>query len=92
MNELSKCSKKKYWTLILSKQIHNTHVLATVVTKPKAGSQGFLPLTVEYLQKASAAGRIPNTFARRDFGASNQEILIARMIGNRIAYYFSLIN
>lgn len=47
-----------------------------------------MPLSVDYYQKASAAGKIPTTFTRRDMGASNQEILIGRMIDRSIRPLF----
>lgn len=46
----------------------NTSILATVVSKAKQSSASFLPLTVDYRQKAAAAGRIPTNFLRRELG------------------------
>ena len=45
--------------------------------------------TVDYLHKASASGRIPSNFLRRDLGASNYEILVARMIDRSIRPLFT---
>ena len=39
---------------------------------------------VDYRQKAAAAGRIPTNHLRRERGATDQEILTSRMIGNQI--------
>jgi polyribonucleotide nucleotidyltransferase len=44
---------------------NETNVLATVVNKFKPGVASFLPLTVDYLHKASAAGKIPTNYLRR---------------------------
>ena len=38
----------------------------------------FVPLTVDYRQKAAAAGRIPTNHLRREMGATEKEILTAR--------------
>jgi polyribonucleotide nucleotidyltransferase len=46
-----------------------TAVMCTVVSKQKASaSASFLPLTVDYRLKSSAAGRIPTNYMRREFG------------------------
>ena len=39
-------------------------------------------IQVDYRQKAAAAGRIPTNHLRRELGATDQEILTSRMIGN----------
>lgn len=46
----------------------NTSVLSTVVSKAKQSSSNFLPLLVDYRQKAAAAGRIPTNFLRKELG------------------------
>lgn len=46
----------------------NTAILSTVVSKAKQSSSSFLPLVVDYRQKAAAAGRIPTNFLRRELG------------------------
>jgi len=60
-------------------QLNDTNLLVTVVCKAKTGAT-FLPLTVDYLHKASALGRIPQTYQRRDAGSSNYEVLVSRMV------------
>jgi polyribonucleotide nucleotidyltransferase len=58
-----------------------TVVLATVVsTKSVKPEQDFLPLQVEYRERAAAAGRIPGSYFRREGRPSEKEILTARMI------------
>lgn len=71
-------------------QYNDTNVLVTIVNKPKSPPASFLPLTVDYLHKASAAGKIPTNFLRRDIGASNYEILVSRMIDRSIRPLFPL--
>lgn len=59
----------------------DTVVLVTVVGKHdvKPG-QDFFPLTVDYQEKAYAAGRIPGGFFRREGKQSEGEILVSRLI------------
>lgn len=67
---------------------NDTNVLVTVVTKPKYPAASFLPLSVDYLHKASASGKIPGNFLRRDMGSSNYEVLVSRMIDRSIRPLF----
>jgi len=69
-------------------KIGNTAVMTTVVSKGKPSSQNFVPLTVDYRQKAAAAGRIPTNFLRRELGASDREILVGRMVDRSIRPLF----
>ncbi|KAH9374870.1 hypothetical protein HPB48_022670 [Haemaphysalis longicornis] len=63
-------------------QIGDTSVMVTVVSKHKpSASASFLPLVVDYRQKAAAAGRIPTNFLRRELGPTEKEILTSRVIG-----------
>jgi polyribonucleotide nucleotidyltransferase len=58
-----------------------TVVLATVVAKEQVKSgQDFFPLTVDYIEKTYAAGRIPGGFFRREGRPSEKEILVCRLI------------
>ncbi|CAM4238846.1 polyribonucleotide nucleotidyltransferase [Kerstersia similis] len=61
--------------------IEDTVVLATVVAarKAKAG-QDFFPLTVDYIEKTYAAGRIPGGFFKREGKPSEKETLTSRLI------------
>src|SRR3954453_14609066 len=69
--------------------IEDTVVLATVVAKKdvKAG-QDFFPLTVDYIEKSYAAGRIPGGFFKREGRPSEKEILTSRMIDRPIRPLF----
>jgi polyribonucleotide nucleotidyltransferase len=66
-----------------------TVVLATVVarTEGKAG-QDFFPLTVDYLEKAYAAGKIPGSFFKREGRPSEYETLTSRLIDRPIRPLF----
>ncbi|RZT42690.1 polyribonucleotide nucleotidyltransferase [Cupriavidus agavae] len=61
--------------------IEDTVVLATVVAakSPKAG-QDFFPLTVDYIEKTYAAGKIPGGFFKREGRPSENETLTSRLI------------
>ncbi|XP_063958520.1 polyribonucleotide nucleotidyltransferase 1, mitochondrial-like [Lytechinus pictus] len=69
-------------------QIGDTSVMVTAVSKKNSSSPGFLPLTVDYRQKAAAAGRIPTNHLRRERGVTDQEILTSRMIDRSIRPLF----
>ena len=67
----------------------NTMVLATVCSAKNAvPGTDFMPLTVEYKEKFSAAGRFPGGFTRREGKASDYEILIARLIDRALRPLF----
>ncbi|WP_150621513.1 polyribonucleotide nucleotidyltransferase [Pandoraea horticolens] len=67
----------------------DTVVLATVVgaKKAKAG-QDFFPLTVDYLEKTYAAGKIPGGFFKREGRPSENETLTSRLIDRPIRPLF----
>jgi polyribonucleotide nucleotidyltransferase len=65
-----------------------TTVLATVVrAKPREGID-FFPLTVDYREKTSAAGKFPGGFKKREGPPSEKEILTMRMIDRPIRPLF----
>ncbi len=61
--------------------VEDTVVLATVVAakNPKPG-QDFFPLTVDYIEKTYAAGKIPGSFFKREGRPSEFETLTSRLI------------
>ena len=66
-----------------------TVVLATVVAKLDAKpGQDFFPLTVDYLEKTYAAGRIPGSFFKREGRPSEFETLTSRLIDRPIRPLF----
>ena len=69
--------------------MEGTVVLATVVgkTEGKAG-QDFFPLTVDYLEKSYAAGKIPGSFFKREGRPSEFETLTSRLIDRPIRPLF----
>src|SRR5437879_3831582 len=69
--------------------MEDTVVLATVVAAGKARSgQDFFPLTVDYVEKTYAAGRIPGGFFKREGRPSEKEVLTSRLIDRPIRPLF----
>ena len=58
--------------------------MATVCRGKTIAGQSFLPMTVDFRQKAAAAGRIPTNMLRRELGASEREVRSA--VANRSCY------
>ena len=66
-----------------------TTVLATVVgARAAKPGQDFFPLTVDYQEKAFAAGRIPGGYFKREGRPSERETLISRLIDRPIRPLF----
>lgn len=69
-------------------QSGDTAVMVTAVSKTKPSASQFMPLVVDYRQKAAAAGRIPTNHLRREIGSSDKEILTSRIIDRSIRPLF----
>jgi len=71
-------------------QYGDTIVLVAVVSAEESKvDMDFLPLTVEYMEKIYAAGRIPGNYFRREIGRpSEKETLTARLIDRPIRPLF----
>ena len=69
--------------------VDDTVVLCTVVgsKSPRPGAD-FLPLTVDYVEKFYAAGRIPGGFFKREGRPSEKETLTSRLIDRPIRPLF----
>jgi polyribonucleotide nucleotidyltransferase len=67
----------------------DTMVLATVVSAKEA-KEGvdFMPLTVDYKEKFSAAGKFPGGFFKREARPSDYEILICRLVDRALRPLF----
>ena len=66
-----------------------TVVLATVVgSKTAKSGQDFFPLTVDYIEKTYAAGKIPGSFFKREAKPSEFETLTSRLIDRPIRPLF----
>ena len=70
-------------------QIGDTQVLATVVSSHEPVEGDFLPLTVNYQEKAFAAGKIPGGFFKREGRPTESETLISRLIDRPLRPMFN---
>jgi polyribonucleotide nucleotidyltransferase len=69
--------------------MEGTVVLATVVAaKTAKAGQDFFPLTVDYIEKTYAAGKIPGSFFKREAKPSEHETLTSRLIDRPIRPLF----
>ncbi|MEK0429604.1 MAG: polyribonucleotide nucleotidyltransferase [Pseudomonadota bacterium] len=69
--------------------VEDTVILATVVARKEAKpGQDFFPLTVDYVEKTYAAGRIPGGFFKREGRPSEKETLTSRLIDRPIRPLF----
>lgn len=76
-------------TAAVMASMDDTAVLVTVVGKKEAKpDQDFFPLTVNYQEKAYAAGKIPGGFFKREGRPSENETLTARLIDRPIRPLF----
>ncbi|MFL2743064.1 MAG: polyribonucleotide nucleotidyltransferase [Gammaproteobacteria bacterium] len=66
----------------------DTQVLVTVVAGGQKPGQSFFPLTVNYIEKFYAAGKIPGSFFRREGRPSESEVLTSRLIDRPIRPLF----
>lgn len=66
-----------------------TSVLCTVVgAKTAAEGIDFFPLTIQYLERSYAAGRIPGGFFKRETKPSEKEVLTSRLIDRPVRPLF----
>ena len=70
-------------------RLGDTMVLCTAVVMDSVREgQGFFPLTVEYREKFSSAGKIPGGFIKREGRPSDKEILTCRLIDRAVRPLF----
>ena len=66
-----------------------TMLLATVVSAREANEDvDFMPVSVDYREKFSAAGRFPGGFLKREGRPSDEEILVARLVDRALRPLF----
>ncbi|CAA6819847.1 MAG: Polyribonucleotide nucleotidyltransferase (EC [uncultured Sulfurovum sp.] len=63
-------------------------LLAAIAIDPQAVEEDFLPLTVQYIEKAYAAARIPGGFIKRETKPGDFETLTSRIIDRSIRPLF----
>ena len=85
--ETGEIAKQAHGSVVCT--MEDTVVLATVVAarEPRAG-QDWLPLTVDYVEKTYAAGKIPGGFFKREGRPSEKETLTCRLIDRPIRPLF----
>ena len=69
-------------------RIGDTMVLATACNGTENSDSDFFPLTVEFIAKTYAAGRIPGGFVKREGRPSEKEVLAARLVDRPIRPLF----
>jgi polyribonucleotide nucleotidyltransferase len=65
-----------------------TVILATVVSAKSEQFPGFLPLTVDYREQFSAAGKIPGGYFKREGKSTDKEVLTSRLIDRALRPLF----
>ncbi|MBA3751548.1 polyribonucleotide nucleotidyltransferase [Candidatus Dependentiae bacterium] len=65
-----------------------TVVLATVVSARSKEFPGFLPMSVDYRENFSAAGKIPGGYYKREGKFSDKEVLVSRLIDRSLRPLF----
>ncbi|MFP4192667.1 MAG: polyribonucleotide nucleotidyltransferase, partial [Candidatus Hydrogenedentota bacterium] len=76
--ETGRIAKQAHGAVLVSSG--DAMVLSAACVAPEARpGQPFFPLTVEYREKSSSAGKIPGNFFRREGRPSEREILVCRL-------------
>ena len=85
--ETGKLAKQADGSVVV--RMGKTMLLATVVSATEAREDvDFMPLSVEYKEKFSAAGRFPGGFLKRETRPGDYEILISRLIDRALRPLF----
>lgn len=85
--ETGKLAKQADGSVVV--KMDNTMLLATVVSAQEANEDvDFMPLSVDYREKFSAAGRFPGGFLKREGRPSDEEILTARLVDRALRPLF----
>ncbi len=85
--ETGKLAKQADGSVVV--RMGDTMLLATVVSAKEANENvDFMPVSVDYREKFSAAGRFPGGFLKREGRPSDEEILIARLVDRAIRPLF----
>lgn len=76
--ETGKLAKQAHGSVVV--KMGKAMLLCTVVSNYKKSDMGFFPLTVDYREKFSSAGRFPGGYIKREGRPSNEEILSMRLV------------
>ena len=86
--ETGKVAKQADGAAVL--RMGNTVLLATVcAAKEAVPGTDFMPLQVDYREQYSAAGRFPGGFTKREGKASDEEILVSRLVDRALRPLFT---
>lgn len=84
--ETGKLARQAHGAVVV--QYGETMVLVTATTAPPRAEIDYFPLSVDYREKLSAAGKFPGGFMKREGRPSTKEILTARLIDRPIRPLF----
>ncbi len=85
--ETGKVAKQADGAVVL--RMNNTVLLATVTAAKEAvPGTDFMPVTVDYREKYYATGRFPGGFTKREGKATDEEILISRLVDRALRPLF----
>ncbi|RAZ52948.1 polyribonucleotide nucleotidyltransferase [Campylobacter hyointestinalis] len=84
--DLDKVAKQAAGAVLL--RVKNTVILATVAREDTVVEDDFLPLTVQYIEKQYAAGRIPGGYIKRETKPGEFETLTSRIIDRSLRPLF----
>ena len=84
--DINKVAKQASGAVLL--RVKNTVVLATVAREDTQVTEDFLPLTVQYIEKTYAAGRIPGGYVKRETKPGDFETLTSRIIDRSLRPLF----
>ena len=85
--ETGKLAKQADGSVVV--RMGDTMLLATVVSAKEAKEDvDFMPVSVDYREKFSAAGRFPGGFLKREARPSDEEILVARLVDRALRPLF----
>lgn len=84
--EINKVAKQAAGACLM--KVKNTVVLATVARENTQVEEDFLPLTVQYIEKQYAAGRIPGGYIKRETKPGDFETLTSRIIDRSLRPLF----
>lgn len=84
--DIGKVAKQAAGACLL--RVKNTVVLATVAREERQVEEDFLPLTVQYIEKQYAVGRIPGGYVKRETKPGDFETLTSRIIDRSLRPLF----
>ena len=84
--ELDEVAKQACGSVLM--RLGKSVVLATVAREDNMVEEDFLPLTVQYIEKSYACGKIPGGYVKRETKPSDWETLTARIIDRSLRPLF----